>query len=328
MGGKIRVGFVGCGRVSDNHYQALLLCENAQLVAVSDLNREIARSKARKWKVDEMSCEEICERKDLDALFILTPPHTHFAYVERALLHGKHVLVEKPVSFELDEITRMRDLARMTGKVCMPGHSYLYLPELQRAKRIVQEGEIGMPLLFYFSEIYFMPPELARKYLGPLGEVLWHHIYLMLAFLGVPRRVHAFKTCLRRREIPTGDEQVMVNAEYASGALAHLCISWALEDETSDPWTFKLKLLGTDGGIHFSRRDVVSKTSNGKPPWEYPLYQEMFNWEVNYFVNRCVLEGSSPPSSLVEAEWTLKILQAIQESLSSGCAQNVENVIR
>ncbi len=327
MEDKVRIGFVGCGRVSENHYQAILQCKFAQLVAVSDIDRELAYSRAEEWKVTEVSCEEICERKDIDAIFVLTPAYTHFSYVEQALLNRKHVLVEKPISFDLLEVTEMERLARETERVCMPGHSYLYLPELQRAKKVIQEGEIGIPLMFYFTEIYLMPPELARKYFGPLNEVLWHHIYLMLAYLGVPQRVHAFKTSLHGKEISAEDEQVMVNVEYSDGALAHLGISWVLEDETSDPWTFKLKILGTDGGIHFSRRDLVNRTGSGKLPWEYPLYQEMFNCEVDYFINNCVIGGTPPLSSLKDAELTLRVLNAIKKSLRGGSAQYLETEI-
>ena len=73
----------------------------------------------------------------------------------------------------------------------------------------------------------------------------------MLAYLGIPHRIHAFKTCLRNEEIPTRDEQIMVNAEFDWGALAHLSISWALEDETIDPWTFKLKIRVPMAGFTF-----------------------------------------------------------------------------
>lgn len=323
MGKKVRVGFIGCGRVSENHYRALSRCSNAQLVAVSDTNKELAQLKSKSWGVMELPCDEIYKKKDLDAIFVLTPSSTHFYYVEKALSNGKHVLVEKPVSFDLHEIKVMDDLAKKMGRTCLPGHSYLYLPELHRAKNSIQKGELGQPVLMYFSEIYFMPSELIGKYQGPTKEILWHHIYLMLAYLGIPHRIHAFKTCLRNEEIPTRDEQIMVNAEFDWGALAHLSISWALEDETSDPWTFKLKILGTNGGFHFSRRDLVSNTKNKCLPWGYPLYEEMFEREVDYFVNECITKGNPPLSSLQEAWLTLSVLNAIKGSLESGNAQPV-----
>lgn len=317
----VRVGFIGCGRVSENHYRAVKKCENAQLVAVGDIDVNLANLRAQEWGVVALPCEEICSEDTIDAVFVLTPPSTHCSYAMRALARGKHVLVEKPVSFSLSEIKALRRMAEETGKVCMPGHSYIYLPELERGMRLVREGNIGEPVVMYMSEIYFMPPDLTRRYLGPTNEVLWHHIYLMLAYLGLPERVQAFCGCFRHNDVPTGDEQVMVSAAYSNGTLAHLFISWATEDETSDPWTFKVKVLGTKGGFHFSRRDVVTGGGSSR---DYPLYQEMFEREVNYFINECVLRGEQPLSSLRDAELTLYVLTAVKASLESGTAQFVK----
>jgi len=317
----VKIGFIGCGRVSENHYEAVRKCKNAQLVAVGDVDMDLARQRATEWGVSALSCDEICEKEEIDAVFVLTPPSVHYHYVVKALLGNKHVLVEKPVSFEVSEIRSMERMAQEKGKVCMPGHNYIYLPELRRGMELVRKGTIGKPAVMYAGEIYFMPPDLAHKYLGPTKEVLWHHIYLILAYIGVPERVCAFKSCFRNADIPSKDEQVMVNAMYSSGALANLFVSWAVEDETSDPWTFKVKVLGTAGGFHFSRRDVVSVKGEGSR--EYPLYQEMFDREVDYFVNECILRGSKPLSSLREAELALHILNAVETSLENGTVETV-----
>lgn len=317
----VRIGFIGCGRVSENHCKAVRQCENAQLVAAGDIDEDLASLKAREWGVVALPCEKICSEDAIDAVFVLTPPSTHYFYVAKALAGGKHVLVEKPVSFSISEIKAMERMAKETGKICMPGHNYIYLPELMRGIKLVREGNIGKPIMMYMSEIYFMPPNLTRKYLGPTNEVLWHHIYLMLAYLGVPEKIHAFRSCFRHTDVPTGDEQVMVNVAYSDGALAHLFISWAAEDETSDPWTFKVKVLGTNGGLHFSRRDVVTSRENSR---DYPLYQEMFEYEVDYFINKCILGGNQPLSSLRDAELTLHVLNAVKASLESGTARPVK----
>jgi len=317
----IKIGFIGCGRVSENHYEAVRKCKNAQLVAVSDIDMDLARWRATEWGVSALSCDEICEKDGIDAIFVLTPPSVHYHYAVKALLGHKHVLVEKPISFEMSEIRSMERIAENEGRVCMPGHNYIYLPELRRGMELVREGKIGKPAVMYTSEIYFMPPDLARKYLGPTREVLWHHIYLMLAYIGVPEKICAFRSHFRNADIPSRDEQVMVNAMYASGTLVHLFVSWAVEDETSDPWTFKVKVLGTAGGFHFSRRDVVSVKGEGS--WEYPLYQEMFDREIDYFVNECILGGSKPLSSLREAGLTLHILNAIEASLENSTVETI-----
>jgi len=325
---KIRVGFIGCGRVAENHYKAVLNCTSARLTAVSDINESLAMERAKNWGARFVPCNEICNSEDVDAVFVLTPCETHYQYVERALSAGKHVLVEKPVSLDYREIEKMGELADKAGRVCMPGHSYIYLPELQRMLKMVRKKEIGIPTSMFMSEIYLMPQELVAKYHGPLQEVLCHQIYLMLAYMGTPSRIHAFAGCFRKALIPTGDEQVTVNAEFENGALAHLFVSWAGEDETSDPWTFKVKILGSDGGLHFSRRDAVNGVGPGKAPWNYPLYDEMFESEVDYFINKCIIQGEQPVSTISDAAAAMRILDAVKSSIRNKTVENIEKKVQ
>lgn len=320
---KIRVAFVGCGRVAENHYKALMNCRSAELAAVSDINESLALKRALDWKTRFMPIEKLLCSEEIEAVFVLTPCHTHYEYVEKALTCGKHVLVEKPTSLDYHEVEKMAQLSEKNGRVCMPGHSYIYLPELQRMLKLIRNGEIGTPVSMSMSEIYLMPPDLIMKYNGPLQEVMCHQIYLMLAYMGIPRRVQAFAGCFRKNLISTDDEQVSVNMEFENGALAHLYVSWACEDETSDPWTFKLKILGTDGGLHFSRKDVVNGVAEGKAPWNYPLYDEMFEREVEYFINKCILQGEQPVSTIKDAVLAIRILDSIKSSIHNKRVEEI-----
>ncbi|MGG4036546.1 Gfo/Idh/MocA family oxidoreductase [Paenibacillus cisolokensis] len=318
----VRIGFAGCGGVADLHAAAVMRCEAARLAAVSDLNGELAADKARRWGARAVSFEELCAAEDIDAIYILTPMETHVELAAQAMESGKHVLVEKPVSLDTEGIRRLIRLARERGVSCIPGHSYLYLPELARMKRLLGEGKIGRPLTMFMSEIYRMPDELVRRYHGPSIEVLCHQLYLMIAWLGVPKRLHAFGAAVRRELFPDGDEQLSVNAEFAGGALAHLHVSWAGHDETSDPWTFKVKLLGTEGGMHFSRRDQVG--GGLEEQRDYPLYLEMFEQETDYFVRRCLLGGEPALSTMEDALLAMQLAEAVRRSFRNGTVETIE----
>lgn len=327
-GNPVRVGFIGCGRVAENHRRALAHCKQAKLVAVSSRNVDRARARAGGWGVEIMeSPEQMVASDSVDAVFVLTPTESHFSYAAMAIRHGKQVLVEKPVSYQLEEITELEKLARRFKVQCVPGHSYLYLPEIRRIGRLASEKRAGTPFYLYMSEIYMMPQELIQKYHGPLREVLCHEIYILLALLGVPRRVQGFSSRFRE-SIRDSEEQVAVNLEFSSGALAHLFISWAGEDETSDPWTFKLKLLGLNGGFHFSRKDAVTEVFDRKPPWEYPLYDEMFEQEVSFFINECVLNRGEPLSTLRDAYMALKIMLAVESSIQNDTVVEISEGTR
>jgi len=315
---KINIGFIGCGRVADNHFLATEKCSEAKLVVIGDTNKNLTKEKSKLWNVDSFPPEEICKLKNLDAVFVLTPVEYHYKYAISALNNGKHVLIEKPVSFNLQEIEKLIKASKDSDLICMPGHSYLYLPELQRFNEYLKNNTIGKPLSMFMSEIYYMKKDLAIKYHGPTREVLCHALYLMIAFLGMPEKVHAFSSCFRPEIITTNDEQILVNVKFKNKALASIFISWAGEDETTEPWTFKIKVLGTDGGLHFSRRDVVNRVKNNYPSWNYPLYDRMFINEVEYFINNCIIKKQKPLSTLKDAYKSIKILNKIIASLEKG----------
>jgi predicted dehydrogenase len=320
--GAVRIGFIGCGGVAEFHAKGVRKCDAATLTAVYDVRESLARQKASEWGAQFRTPEHIFQSDDVDAVYVLTPMEHHLQYAREALLHEKHVLIEKPVSLDLEGIAEIIKIGRSVGKVCFPGHSYLYLPELKRMRQLVGEGKIGVPTAMFMSEIYRMPDEQVRRYHGPSIEVLCHQIYLMLTLLGRPQRVQALAGSFREELFPDGDEQVAVNAQFADGKLAHLFVSWANHDETSDPWTFKVKVWGTEGGMHFSRRDQVRGTTEEMR--DYPLYGEMFERETEHFVKGCLLNGEAPLSTMDDALDTMIIASAIRRSFINHTVETLD----
>lgn len=314
----IKIGLIGCGRVAENHALAIAACPGAELVAAAGGRN--AQQFGERYGVKILGTKEICSSPDIDAVLVLTPPQNHYEYAMAALENGKHVLVEKPVSFRLAEIEAMEALSAGKGLVCMPGHSYIYLPEIARIGRTAREGGIGTPTYLYMSEAYYMPPELFSKYQGPEIDVLCHQLYMSLAFMGVPAQLSAFSSSFDTGVVETGGPQVIANFKYGSGALAQALVSWASEDHTSDPWTFKLKLLGSGGGMHFSRRDYVRNTGCG---YEQAFYQEMFDHQMQYFINSCIRDKQPPLSTISDAGWVCRLHNMLLRSIKTGTTVNV-----
>ena len=136
----VRIGIVGCGRVAKNHVEAIQKTPNAVLTAAAGGRK--ASAFCEKYGLELLDTEDICTSPKIDALLVLTPWEKHYEYAKAALEAGKHVLVEKPVSFEPEEIKGMEQAADENKVVCMPGHSYLYLTELSRIRREVQNFPI------------------------------------------------------------------------------------------------------------------------------------------------------------------------------------------
>ncbi len=95
-----RIGFVGAGGVAGVHRKAIELVEGVTLSAVYDTNVDACSAMAK--EAGATACRSIDELLDRsDAVYVLTPPHTHRELSVRALEAGRHVLCEKPLPYHL-----------------------------------------------------------------------------------------------------------------------------------------------------------------------------------------------------------------------------------
>ena len=78
-----------------------------------------------------------------DAVVIATPTNTHYALVKAALLAGKHVLVEKPLTLDMDEACELAELARKVDKILAVGHVFLFNKGVQFIRNLIETGELG-----------------------------------------------------------------------------------------------------------------------------------------------------------------------------------------
>ena len=79
----------------------------------------------------------------MDFVTIVTPNHAHFAPAMMALDHGFHVVIDKPISFTLDEAKQLKKKVEETGLLLLLTHTYAGYPMVKQAKQLVKAGELG-----------------------------------------------------------------------------------------------------------------------------------------------------------------------------------------
>ncbi len=79
----------------------------------------------------------------MDFVTIVTPNHAHFAPAMMALDHGFHVVIDKPISFTLDEAKQLKRKVEQTGLLLLLTHTYAGYPMVKQAKQLVKAGELG-----------------------------------------------------------------------------------------------------------------------------------------------------------------------------------------
>lgn len=310
---RVGIAFIGAGIVAEMHGRGVAATPAAKLIGVYDPAESKARAIARKFggRVFK-SLEEALADPKVHAVHVLTPPAHHARIAEASLRAGRHVLVEKPVAWKYGEIEKLQSTARKSNRVCMPAHNYIYVPALQRAKRLIDNGSLGAIASLWIIYNIFHPEEIAAIYGGVLRAVCVHHAYSLLYLLGRPSRLMSTVSRIHYEKL-LSEDQAMIVCEMPSGTIANLWCSFAASDSTSDPWTVVYKILGTKGGLVYSWNEAQFQDDRG-PGWGLPCYEESFMGEIQHFVNHCILRGKQPLSTLADAADALRIVEASERS--------------
>lgn len=313
----LRVAMVGTGRVSENHREAIEASHGrVELAGVHNRTRRKAAERAELWGVRVYDAlEDVLDDPGVDAVMVLTHVDSHIEIAEKAVAAGKHVLVEKPAGPDPAAIRALASQADKNGVVVMPGHNYAYIPEFERMHRLAQRGDLGEIRALFINYVIRHPEEVARDYSGVLEEVMVHHIYLAVALLGIPARVIAGAPPTAWERHPYED-QAWLTMDYGR-ATAHAFATFAVDDMSNSPWTFVVKLLGTQGSAALEWRTAIFNRALGTLSMALVPYEDSYSNELMAFVD--AIEGRRPLISPLEAAAvSAEITEIAQLSRRSG----------
>ena len=155
---RLRLGFIGTGKMNSGHLGHFLGQPDCQVVAVCDVDtkrREDSKSRVEKKYADEtksgtfkgcgayVDFRELIARKDIDAVVIATPDHWHTIPAIEAMKAGKDVYCEKPLTLTLKESKLLIDATRKYDRVFQVGSQQRSGSEFRVACELVRSGKIG-----------------------------------------------------------------------------------------------------------------------------------------------------------------------------------------
>jgi predicted dehydrogenase len=218
-----KIGLIGFGYWGTNLFRNLSASPDFQLAAVSDLSENRRNALRPLYSTGRItaSANEILDDKEIEAVAIATPVATHFDLARRAILAGKHVLIEKPMCATVAEAEELVALAARQGVVLMVDHTFLFTGAVQRITEIVRAGELGR--ICYYDSM--------RVNLGlfqPDVNVLWdlapHDLSIIDHLVDEePIQIEASGYCHVNQHLP---DIAYVTLHYASPMVAHLNLSW------------------------------------------------------------------------------------------------------
>lgn len=141
---KIKVGVVGTGFIGPAHVEALRRLPNIEVVALCEVNLELATTKAAQLGIERpCTFDELLSMPDIQCVHICTPNFLHYEQSKAALLAGKHVVCEKPLAKDLHEAEELVALAAKTGLVNAVHFNLRYYPLVRQMKMMREKGELG-----------------------------------------------------------------------------------------------------------------------------------------------------------------------------------------
>lgn len=143
--GRLRIGILGLGNAVEPHAKSLLdLKDRVEVVAAAARSEERTRAFAARFPLPTTTdIDDVIADPSIDALWILTPPNSHFELASRAAATGKHVLMEKPLDITLERaraiVAAMRQARRALGVTLQ----HRFRPATLRLKEIMRSGALG-----------------------------------------------------------------------------------------------------------------------------------------------------------------------------------------
>ena len=145
--GRVKVGIVGCGNISQAYILTAQSFPILEVAAVSDLDMARAKAKAQEFNIPKAcTFEQLLKDKDIQLILNLTVPKAHAEVALAAIAAGKHVFNEKPLGVTLEEGRKILAAAKAKKVLvgCAPG-TFLG-GGLQTCRKLIDDGAIGQPL--------------------------------------------------------------------------------------------------------------------------------------------------------------------------------------
>jgi predicted dehydrogenase len=152
----MRVALVGCGKIADQHVEAIRRIPGCSIVALCDLEPLMARQLGERFGISHCfsHVHEMLRARCPEVVHITTPPQSHSAVALECLDSGAHVYIEKPFTLRTSEAEELIHFANRRGLTVTAGHNLQFTPEMLEMRRLMREGFVGGELAHlesYFS---------------------------------------------------------------------------------------------------------------------------------------------------------------------------------
>lgn len=313
----IKLAFVGCGGIMQEHYKHLSAMNGVKMVGHCDIIKERAETAAAKFGGDAFTeFETMYDKVKPHAVYIAVPPYAHCGMEEAAAKRGIHMFIEKPIATDADTAKRIAAAIRKSKVITSVGYCFRYYDTTHLALQVLKGKAIslvnglwngGMPGVWWWRRM--------DKSGGQVVEQTTHMFDLMRYLCGDVAEVYAVgsKGCMTK--VPDYDvhDSSVVTMRLKNGASATITSSCVCNNGGK----VAIEIVTPEATVGFSG-GVLTVREKGKTT-EYHPSVNMYQEENEVFVD-AVRTGkqSRIKSSYSDALKTFLVTLAANESMHSG----------
>lgn len=312
----IKVGLIGAGGITRVHIRGYLqIPEKARITAISDVVEAAAQKRADEVGGASVYTDynEMLANADIDAVDICLPHHLHKDAIVAAANAKKHIICEKPLCLSIEEADAVEKAVTSNGVTLMCAHNQLFIPAVQRARQLLDEGLIGKVYEVRTTDSFynnFDPKNMgwrARKEFIGGGELIdtgYHPTYLLIYLAGSkPTEITAMLS-KHRLEFMDGEDSAQVLVRFENGVVGNIVTSWAYQ---STPTTDKFTIVGEKGHMYSDGGDLHYKLYGEEPQTIKLEGVDTFAAEIEDFADR-IAANKRPIHTQVEGIQVLHII--------------------
>lgn len=334
---SLGIGVVGCGYWGPNLIRNFYEHSAVELRAVCDLdNNKLLRIGKRYPNVALTNqFNDLLDDPTIHAIVIATPVHTHYPLAQKALMAGKHVLVEKPMCMTSNECKDLIALAEERGLTLMVDHTFVYHGAVRRIKSELETGALGE--LLYFDSVR-VNLGLFQSDINVIWDLAPHDLSMMDFIIGkTPISVQATGACHTASGLA---DIAYITVHFEDNIIAHFHVSWL-----SPVKVRQILVGGTQKMIVYDDLAPMEKVriydkgiTQVEPKTDEERYANLVGYrigdmmapvldltealkvEVDHFVD-CVLHKKKPLTDGEAGLRIVQILEAANASLKTGQLQ-------
>lgn len=327
-----KIGIIGCGYWGQNYVRIFRDILNNENVKVCDTNKDKLKKMLHHYPHVDIFTDynELLKNKEISGVVVSTPTINHYSITKQALINGKHVLVEKPLTTDVTFAEELIRLAKSKKKILMVGHTFIYNSAVKKMKEYISKGKIGRIYYLHATRTHL---GLIRKDVNVIWDLVPHDVSIFSYLLG---KNPLWVSAVGGQFLHKGKEDIgFITLAYPSGILGNIHVSWIDSNKVRE-----VVIVGSKKRIIFDdinnleklrvyeKGVSVEKPIDGFGEWQYLLrdgdiispkieMSEPLRVQCQHFIDciknskNCITDGSSGLN-------VVKTIVAIEKSIRNN----------